>query len=94
MLNDDDALESAYEPLCDPFSEGLVDAGRRFSSCTALTPLRAGGLRPKGLRKGAIVNRMEATYTAIFCAIICCIMECQSYIHDDQYARVARSGIQ
>lgn len=55
MLNDDDALESSSEPLCDTFSEGLVEACRMPSSCAALTP-RFGGLRPKGLRKGAIVG--------------------------------------
>jgi len=75
MLNDDDALESAYDPLCDPFSEGLVDAGRTFSSCTALTPLRVGGLRPKGLRKGAIVDGVDAICTPNFCGIICFINE-------------------
>ena len=54
MLNDDDALESASEPLCEVFSEGTVDGGLMLSSCAALRPLRVGTLRPNGLRKGGI----------------------------------------
>ena len=55
ILNDEDVLELAYEGLWESLSEPLVDAGRRFSSCTVDTPFGAGILRPKGLRKGGML---------------------------------------
>ena len=52
MLNDEDALESAYPDLWDPVSAPSDALGCRVSSAT---PLTTGGFLPKGLRKGAIL---------------------------------------